>query len=66
MLLHVRRVDGTFAERAEEEWPLARTRWTRVYLDPAGRTLREDPTSGPASVEYSSRDDGGDVPWPAA
>jgi hypothetical protein len=30
--LRLQRVDGTFAERAEREWPLARTRWTRLYL----------------------------------
>ena len=27
--------------RAENEWPLARTEWTKLYLDPADGTLRE-------------------------
>ncbi|MGW5519964.1 CocE/NonD family hydrolase [Nocardia africana] len=35
VLLNVRRVDGTFEQRAEQEWPLARTRWTRFHLDAA-------------------------------
>ena len=28
-----------FAARAENEWPLKRTQWTKLYLDPAGCTL---------------------------
>jgi uncharacterized protein len=45
VLLQVRRVDGTFTERAEQEWPLARTQWTRLYLDPASRTLSDTPAA---------------------
>jgi len=33
--LQVRHLDR-FAERAENEWPLKRTKWTRLYLDPSG------------------------------
>ncbi|HZC14627.1 MAG TPA: CocE/NonD family hydrolase [Thermoleophilaceae bacterium] len=32
VLLQVRHVDGTFTERGEEEWPIARTEWTRWEL----------------------------------
>jgi uncharacterized protein len=32
VLLQVRHVDGTFVERAEDEWPIARTEWTRWEL----------------------------------
>jgi uncharacterized protein len=32
VLLQVRHADGTFTERAEHEWPLARTEWTRWDL----------------------------------
>jgi predicted acyl esterase len=39
VLLRVRRVDGTFEDRAEGEWPLARTDWTRFHLDVAGGRL---------------------------
>jgi len=38
--LQVRHVDK-FVERHEREWPIARTRWTKLYLDPAGNLNRE-------------------------
>ncbi|MGH6672027.1 MAG: CocE/NonD family hydrolase [Xanthobacteraceae bacterium] len=38
VLLQVRHVDR-FVERAEREWPLKRTKWTRFYLDPADCSL---------------------------
>ena len=36
--LQVRHVDR-FVQRAENEWPLARTKWTRAYLDLGEQTL---------------------------
>ena len=36
--LQVRHVDR-FVERAEKEWPLKRTKWTKFYLDPADGAL---------------------------
>ena len=41
--LQVRHLDR-FVERAEQEWPLKRTKWTKFYLDPAGGAL--DPSAG--------------------
>lgn len=38
VLLNVRHVDK-FVPRAESEWPLARTQWTRMYLDLDGGAL---------------------------
>ena len=49
----VRHVDG-FVERAEEEWPLARTLWTRNYLDAASSRLIGEPSH----VEARARFDG--------
>jgi len=50
--LNVRRVDGSFEKRGEQEWPLARTEWTRLYLDADERALTtEPPTSGSVSFE---------------
>lgn len=43
VLLNVRHVDGSFTERAEQEWPIARTRWTTLYLEAAGRSLAAAP-----------------------
>ncbi|NYT67089.1 CocE/NonD family hydrolase [Pusillimonas noertemannii] len=48
--LNVRHPDR-FIKREEQEWPLARTQWTRHYLDASGKTLREVPP-GPASAHY--------------
>ena len=45
--LQVRTLDG-FIQRAEQEWPLARTQWQRLYLWPAQRALG---TAPPAADE---------------
>ena len=37
--LQIRRVDGTFQQRAEQAWPLSSTRWTDLYLDAASGSL---------------------------
>jgi hypothetical protein len=34
-----------FLERSEKEWPLARTKWTRLYLDPSDGALTSLPAS---------------------
>jgi len=39
VLLRVRTVDGTFIDRSENEWPIARTQWTPFYLDASNNTL---------------------------
>jgi predicted acyl esterase len=49
VLLQVRHSDGRFVERAEQEWPLARTRWTRLYLDLAASALASEPPEPSAS-----------------
>jgi predicted acyl esterase len=54
--LQVRHVDR-FVERAENEWPLARTRWTRFYLDMATRTLRREP-AGDGQLTYEALGEG--------
>lgn len=52
--LRVRHVDR-FETRMENEWPLARTQWTRFYLDPATLALTTAPPSGgPASLSYEA------------
>ena len=55
--LQVRHIDR-FVERHESEWPIARTRWTRFYLDPAGHALRAEPPKQPASASYAALGDG--------
>jgi uncharacterized protein len=41
--LLVRRADGHFTERAEAEWPLAGTSWTKYYLSPRWGSLSPEP-----------------------
>jgi hypothetical protein len=55
--LQVRRVDG-FVQRSENEWPLARTLWTRFYLNPSDRSLSTTPVPGEGSIEYEALGEG--------
>lgn len=58
VLLQVRTIDG-FVERAENEWPLARTRWTRLYLDARDQTLSWEPPKAAGAVPYEPLDSAG-------
>jgi hypothetical protein len=51
----VRHVDR-FVQRAEEEWPLARTLWTRCYLDAASSHLTSEPSSVGAQARFDGLD----------
>ena len=42
VMLQVRYPGEKFVGRAENEWPLKRTKWTKYYLDPAGMTLTQE------------------------
>jgi predicted acyl esterase len=57
VLLQVRHIDK-FVPRAENEWPLKRTRWTKFYLDPASMTLTTKKPSGPAELKFAAMGDG--------
>jgi predicted acyl esterase len=56
--LQVRHVGEKFVERHEDEWPLARTQWTRLYLDPAGHSLSSAPQTSASTVTYGGFSDG--------
>jgi predicted acyl esterase len=47
-----------FVERHENEWPIARTRWMKFYLDPAGHALRHQPPNAAGSAGYEALGDG--------
>lgn len=51
----VRHVDR-FVERKEEEWPLARTQWTRSYLDAASSRLTGEPSREEAQARFDGLD----------
>lgn len=55
--LQIRHVDR-FVERYEDEWPIARTRWTRLYLDPQGHRLSCEPAASCARISYEAMGDG--------
>src|SRR6476659_748200 len=54
--LKVRTPEG-FVRRDEHEWPLARTQWTRFYLDLAGGGLAEAEPQGSARASFAARHD---------
>jgi predicted acyl esterase len=56
--LNVRHPGEQFVLRHEREWPLARTQWTKLYLDPAGKALTREPLAAEARVEYAALGDG--------
>jgi len=55
--LQIRHLDR-FVPRAENEWPLARTRWTPAYLDLRERTLAGEPPDGEATLAFEALGDG--------
>src|SRR5215813_7014606 len=52
--LNIRQPGEKFVRRYENEWPLARTQWTRFYLDPANQSLSTKPVAQAGSVEYDA------------
>ena len=57
VLLQVRHLNH-FEERAEQEWPLARTQWTRLYLDLAHGSLVSSPPTQTSSRSFDAAGDG--------
>src|SRR5260370_24951000 len=56
VLLQVRQLDK-FVAREENEWPLARTVWTKFYLDPAEHSLTKTPSARHAGVSFDALGD---------
>ncbi len=54
MQLNVRHPGETFVRREENEWPLARTQWTKFYLDAATMALSSTRVSREGKVEYKA------------
>jgi hypothetical protein len=57
-LLNIRRVDGTFTLRKEADWPIPRTQWTRLYLDPGSRALSRERVVSEGAVAYDALGEG--------
>jgi predicted acyl esterase len=56
--LQVRHVDGTFVQRGELEWPLARTRWTRLFLNTELLALAAEPPGRESTIAYDALSEG--------
>lgn len=62
--LNIRHPDGSFELRAEDEWPLERTRWRRVYLDIDNEAFSDEPPAAPAQRTYPALGEGITVSTP--
>jgi uncharacterized protein len=56
--LLIRHPEEKFVERHEHEWPLARTRWNKFYLDPHQRGLVREPAAVVARIDYEAMSEG--------
>jgi predicted acyl esterase len=56
--LQIRHPGEKFVERHENEWPLARTQWTKFYLDFANKSLEPAPDPTAAKAEFAALGDG--------
>ncbi len=58
--LNIRHPHETFKLRAEKEWPLARTQWTKFYLQPESLALdtQEPKSSAAQKLTYETTDNG--------
>ena len=55
--LNIRHPGEKFVWRGEDEWPLARTAWTRLYLNPDA-ALSPDPSPDGADLPYDTMGEG--------
>jgi len=56
--LNIRHPGERFELRHENEWPLARTQWTKFYLDTKGMVLGAQAASEPQAIEYDAAGNG--------
>src|SRR5207244_667130 len=58
VLLQIRRPGEKFEERWESEWPIRRTRWTKLHLHTEGLGLGPEPPVREGKVTYPALGDG--------
>jgi uncharacterized protein len=63
VILNVRHHDGSFTLRAEEDWPIPRTRWTKLYLDASERRLALAQPEQESQVSYAGKGEGVTFSW---
>jgi uncharacterized protein len=58
VLLQVRHPGETFVARAENEWPLRRTQWTKLCLHPTSGSLKEERAKSTTTRSFAAMGDG--------
>jgi predicted acyl esterase len=58
VLLNIRHPGEVFVPRAEQEWPLARTQYTKFHLDPATMALTDGHPAVETTLAYEALGDG--------
>jgi hypothetical protein len=56
--LQIRHADGQFTLRHETEWPIPRTRWTQLHLDPRSDALVNTPVTTSDVLAFPALGDG--------
>jgi predicted acyl esterase len=56
--LNIRQVDGSVKLRSENEWPLARTEWTREYLSLRNMSINKSESNKVESLTYDAMGSG--------
>jgi predicted acyl esterase len=56
--LNIRHPGEKFVLRGENEWPLARTQWTKYFLQPHGLGLATEALAGETTLRYETNGDG--------
>lgn len=56
--LQVRHPGEKFVERQENEWPIARTQWTKFYFHPEDLSLTTSPPKAATKLDYDALGDG--------
>jgi predicted acyl esterase len=52
--MNIRHPGEKFELRTENEWPLARTQWTKFYLDPVKMALSRESVSAEGKLDYEA------------
>jgi uncharacterized protein len=58
VLLNIRHPGEKFVRRAEQQWPLKSTRWTRLYLQADAASLSTKPPLRSAKISYKGMSEG--------
>ena len=56
--LQIRHPNDTYVLRTEDEWPIARTEWTKFYLDPDGMALTTQEPGRSEPISFDALGDG--------